>query len=199
MSYHTDNMNAMQTGERHVPSPVASVSQSAETKRSLLKQLGSNVVSLLIKAILIVLVVAIGVTFVFGVIVVDDLTMEPSLKSGDIALYYRLDKTYVLHDLVVVRVQSEDQIRRVVAREGDVVDIVEGNLVVNDAIQQERFIINETERFVEGIDFPVILMAGQVFLLSDDRVIGADSRVYGPVDIDDTQGKIVTLVRKRGL
>lgn len=189
----------MQTGERHVPSPVASVSQSAETKRSLLKQLGSNVVSLLIKAILIVLVVAIGVTFVFGVIVVDDLTMEPSLKSGDIALYYRLDKTYVLHDLVVVRVQSEDQIRRVVAREGDVVDIVEGNLVVNDAIQQERFIINETERFVEGIDFPVILMAGQVFLLSDDRVIGADSRVYGPVDIDDTQGKIVTLVRKRGL
>ena len=89
-------------------------------------------------------------------------------------------------------------VRRVVAVEGDTVDITEDGLEVNGYLQQENLIYEKTRRYEEGIDFPVTLKANEVFVLGDARENATDSRVYGVVNIEETKGKVMLIIRKRG-
>jgi signal peptidase I len=91
------------------------------------------------------------------------------------------------------------QVRRVVATAGDSVDIVEAGLVVNGALQQEPEILNKTERYQDGVDFPLTVPEGQIFVLSDSRNGANDSRIFGCVRIEDTFGKVMTVIRRRSI
>ncbi len=51
----------------------------------------------------------------------------------------------------------------------------------------------------DGITFPLTVPEGSVFVLADDRNSPEDSRIYGPVSIDATHGRVITLIRRRGL
>jgi len=169
-----------------------------ETKK-LKAGINRTVRDLIIKGILIIVfILALFVVF-FGIIIAPDPSMEPAVKSGDVIMFYRLDKNYVLHDLVVVSHDDNKQIRRVVAKGGDEVDIADGNLIVNGALQQEKNIITPTERYETGIEFPLTVPSGYIFVLNDDRNFGTDSRTYGTVAVEDTFGKAMTLLRIRGI
>ena len=120
------------------------------------------------------------------------------MKDGDLVFYYRLEKEYTASDLVVLRYQGHEQVRRVVATAGDVVDITEEGLMINGALQQEREIYEQTQRYDTGVEFPMELKEGQIFVLGDSRENASDSRVYGAVDVHDTLGKVMTIVRRRG-
>lgn len=161
--------------------------------------LTGEILRLLLKIVIIVLIFILLFTFMFGVIRYDDNTMHPAIKNGDIVFVYRLDKKYVSKDVVVVEYENKKQVRRVVAIAGDVVDITDEGLMINGALQQEVDISTETLPYVEGITYPVTLNEGQVFLLGDNRPEAADSRLYGPVEVKDTLGKVMTIVRRRGL
>lgn len=154
---------------------------------------------LVIRILVIVSVFGLVFTFVYGLHRVSDDEMNPAVKHGDMLMYYRLDKNYDIGDLVLVNWQQQTEVRRVVAKAGDVVDISEDGLLVNGALQQEAHIFQETLRYENAIDFPVSLGLNQVFLLGDARQNATDSRVYGPVDVDDTLGTVVVIMRWRGL
>jgi len=94
---------------------------------------------------------------------------------------------------------GKKQVRRVVATAGDTVDITENGLMINGALQNEPGIYQETQRYAEGIEFPVILRESQVFVLGDARANTTDSRIYGPVNINATHGKVITIFRRRNL
>lgn len=123
--------------------------------------------------------------------------MSPAINDGDLVFYYRLDKNCVANDTVIVEYEGQKQVRRVVAIEGDTVDITEDGLEINGALQQEKRIYYETLCYMEGITFPVTLESGQVFVLGDYRVEAVDSRMYGPVETDDILGKVMTVIRRR--
>ena len=89
------------------------------------------------------------------------------------------------------------QFRRVVARAGDVVDFQDGNLLVNGAMQFGDIGEGKTFRYDTGVEFPLTVGENQVFVLGDNRVDATDSRVYGAVDIDQTLGKVMTIIRRR--
>ncbi len=76
-----------------------------------------------------------------------------------------------------------------IATAGDVVDITEDGLTINGAPQQEHQIYEKTQRYDTGVDFPIKLQEGQIFVLGDSRENASDSRVYGAVDVKDTKGK----------
>jgi len=101
--------------------------------------------------------------------------------------------------VVVVDYSGKTQARRVVATAGDTVDIAEGGLVVNSALQHEPGISQMTERYKDGVDFPLTVPEGHVFLLGDSRAGAADSRIYGCVSIEDTLGKVMAVVRRRDI
>ena len=155
--------------------------------------------ALCLKIILIGVVFVIIFTFVYGLHQNIDMDAAPMVKSGDLVMFYRLDKEYSIGDLVVLDFQGERQVRRVVAKAGDTVDITEDGLVVNGSLQQESNIFESTWQYENGPTFPLTVGKNQVFVLGDARENATDSRVYGPVDKDDTLGSVITIIRRRNL
>lgn len=145
----------------------------------------------------ILIIVALMFMFVFGVVQVNDASMAPAMQEGDIVFFQRIGRDYVATDAIVVRYEGQHQIRRVVAVAGDVVDITDQGLMVNERLQQERHIFEETTQFVEGIHFPLVVPEGEVFILGDSRGRATDSRIYGTVRVEDVLGSVVTVVRRR--
>jgi len=125
--------------------------------------------------------------------------MIPAVKDGDLVIYYRWDKDYLARDLIVLEYQGEAQVRRVIAVAGDTVDISERGLIINGSLQQEREIFFKTERYAEGPEFPLTLGEGEVFVLGDARVDVTDSRIYGAVNVSDTKGQVISILRRRNL
>lgn len=158
-----------------------------------------EILSLLLKIFVTAAVFVLLFTFVFGINRTHDNTMSPAIQNGDMILFYRLDRQFRAAEAVVVEYEGEKQERRVAAVAGDTVDITEEGLVINGALQSERGIYTETLPYVDGISFPVKVKENQVFLLADHRDGAVDSRIYGPVEINQILGKVVTVIRKRDI
>ena len=180
---------------RPAPEPAPRPAQGAAPAPSLMKEL----------LFLLAKIAAIGVafllifTFMFGAYRNADASMSPAVKDGDLVIFYRLDKDYVAQDTLVLEFEGQKQVRRVIATAGDTVDINENGLVINGAPQQETGIHEPTHRYDNGVEFPITLKEGQVFVLGDSRVNATDSRVYGAVEIKDTLGKVMTILRRRNI
>lgn len=101
--------------------------------------------------------------------------------------------------MIALEYENDLQLRRVVAIEGDTVDITEEGLEINNHLQVEHQIYEETLPYTEGIDYPVKIGAGEVFVLGDKREAAIDSRVYGPIKTKDTLGKVITILRRRSI
>jgi len=155
--------------------------------------------SLIIKIALIAGIAALTLTFMYGFHYNVDPGMNPAVKNGDLVMFYRWDKRYRAGDLLLVTFQGKDQVRRVIATAGDTVDITEDGLAINGALQQEPGITQKTQRFTEGIEFPITLGEDEVFVMGDARETATDSRIYGAVSTTDSQGKVITILRRRSL
>jgi signal peptidase I len=167
----------------------------ARPQPSVLRELSS----LLIKIVVIGAAVTLVFTFIYGLHRVSDADMTPAIKDGDLILYYRLDKDYAASDLLLLSFQGVRQVARVIATQGDTVDVTENGLMINGAYQQELNIYEETPRYETGAKLPITLGANQVFVLGDSRRNATDSRVYGAVNTADTLGTVIAVVRRRNL
>ncbi|MCL2365453.1 MAG: signal peptidase I [Oscillospiraceae bacterium] len=159
----------------------------------------SELGALAVKILVITVILTLIFTFFYGFHRTTDPDMTPMVKTGDLVLFYRLGRDYVIGDLLLLDFQGERQIRRVVARAGDTVDITESGLVVNGSLQQELDIFQQTWRYENSFDFPLTVGQGQVFVLGDAREGATDSRVYGSVNTEDTLGTVITIIRRRNL
>jgi len=162
--------------------------------------LWKDLLLLLLKIVAITLAFVLLFTFLFGAIRYQDPAMGPAIKDGDLVIFNRYTPSgYLQHDAVALEVDGQKQVRRVIATEGDTVDITEDGLFINGALQQERGIYEKTERYEEGVNFPVTVPRGQIFVLGDSREGATDSRIYGTVKVEDTLGKVMTVIRLRGI
>jgi len=151
-----------------------------------------------LKIVVILTVAALLFTFLYGFHLVSEPGMVPALRGGDLVMFNRFDRDYAVGDLLLLDFEGQRQVRRVVARAGDIVDITEDQgLMVNGATVQELEIYYFTHRFEEGVDFPLVVGEHQVFVLGDARTSATDSRIYGAVDVQDTLGKVITIIRRR--
>ena len=123
--------------------------------------------------------------------------MYPAAKDGDLVVFYRLDKDYEARDLIVLEVDGAKEVRRVVAVAGDNVDFENGMLVINGIPRREPGIYEKSEQFLKGIEFPIQVPEGKVFVLGDSRENSKDSRIYGTVYIKNTYGTVIMIVRRR--
>jgi signal peptidase I len=172
---------------------------TVERKTEENKKIWLEFVYMLIKIIVIALIAAITLTFFYGLHRNTETGMFPMIKGGDLVLFNRLDKNYNIGDLLLLDFEGERQIRRVVAQAGDTVDITDDGLIVNRGIHPEPEIFVPTTQFVGGIEFPLTVPGGHVFVLGDARETASDSRIYGTVDTRNTLGTVVTIVWRRQL
>ena len=149
-----------------------------------------------------VLAVVLLFTFVIRLIGVDGHSMVPTLQDGDrlLVLNAMLDNDYEYGDIVVLRKDTfleEPIVKRVIATEGQTVDIdftagavyVDGQLLEEDYIRQPTYL-------EEGLEFPVTVPEGCVFVMGDNRNDSDDSRdpELGPVDTRQILGRAVFLL-----
>jgi signal peptidase I len=152
-----------------------------------------------VKLIIVILVIWAIFTFLFGIARVSGETMYPRIRDGDLVVYYRLEQDYYVGDVVTFLINDHRRVARVVAKGGDVVDInEEGQLLVNGNVQSEE-IFYPTEKLSGGVSYPYTVEEDSYFVLCDFRTASSDSRDYGAVAKSDIDGKIITLLRRRGL
>lgn len=126
------------------------------------------------------------------------LGMYPSVRDGDLVLAYRLQKAYGKGDLVVYEREKGLHLGRIAAMEHDVVMMDDsGSMTVNGNPQNGQILYPTYAR--ENTVYPQRVQEGMAFLLGDYRTQTWDSRDFGPIPLDDIQGKVITLVRRRGL
>lgn len=181
--------------EKEIQEKPVEEKQQKEAEYSLSK----DVYNLVIKIMEVVALIGLLYVFIFGVYQSKDISMAPAIQDGDLIIYYKLDKNYVVSDTVVVEYQGKKQTRRVVAKAGDVVNITERGLEVNGSLQQEANIYEDTLLYKDGVDFPLTVGPGQIFVLGDARESAVDSRIYGAVDVDDTLGQVFCIIRRRSI
>jgi len=140
---------------------------------------------------------------VFRLIVVSGDSMYSTLVDGDYMLllsnvFYREPEH---GDIVVISKQTFDDgapiVKRVIATEGQIVDIdfAQGIVYVDGLPLQEDYISTPTTVY-EGVDFPVIVEEGCIFVLGDNRGVSKDSRnpQIGFVDRREVLGKAIFLL-----
>lgn len=140
---------------------------------------------------------------VFRLIVVSGDSMYSTLVDGD----YMLLLSNVFYrepdhgDIVVISKQTFDDgapiVKRVIAKEGQIVDIdFEQGIVYVDGLPLTEDYISTPTTVYEGVNFPVIVEDGCVFVLGDNRGVSKDSRSpeIGLVDKREILGKALFLL-----
>jgi len=104
------------------------------------------------------------------------------------------DERFVFHgpergDIIVlhhrVQVENRDLVKRVIGLPGDTVEVRDGVVIINGRILEEPYI---TEPWGGNFDAKV-MPPGQYFVMGDNRNNSLDSRIFGPVLIEDIVGK----------
>ena len=149
-----------------------------------------------------VLAVLLLFTFVIRMISVDGTSMLPSLQDGDRLLV--LDAAWCgdlrYGDIVVLRKEAfyyEPIVKRIIAVENQTVDIdFSAGVVYVDGVPLEEDYINELTHDDEGLEFPVTVDEGCIFVMGDNRNASDDSRNprLGIVDERYVLGKAVFLI-----
>ena len=143
---------------------------------------------------------------IVGVVICPTADMYPRVDSGDMVIYYRLDKDVRAQDVIVLQKVTEDSpdpktfVLRVVAVAGDTVEVTDSErLVINGNTMIEPDIFYSTPRYEGFTEYPLTLGEGECFVLADSRNGGMDSRYFGPVNADEILGTVITIVRRNNL
>lgn len=149
-------------------------------------------------AVGILLLAAAVFNFTLGISSVEGQSMFPSLREGDIAVYFQGRAEYVAGDIVVFRRgNGPDMIKRVIAVGGDVVDVdgATGKITVNGIVRDEPYVIDTGKHF-DSVSYPLRVPAGYLFVLGDNRDISMDSRnaELGMVSAADVRGSVFVVL-----
>ena len=138
--------------------------------------------------------------FVIGLSVVGGRSMDPTLKDGDIVMYFRMTRDYHAGDIVAMKVPSGDfYIKRVAATGGQTVDVYDGRLHVDGEEVEDPHANGETEEETGAVIYPYKVRDGNVFVLGDNRTVSKDSRMFGEVNLRQIKGRVVLKVNREGV
>lgn len=160
--------------------------------------IANGYLSLLLRFAFLALVLWLLFTQVFLLTQVNGNEMYPALEDGDVILAYRLQKDYSKNDVIVYEQNGKLVIGRILGREGDVINMDDsGTLQVNGTNQGGDIMYPTYAK--DGITYPYIIPDGEFFILDDYRTQAEDSRDFGSITRGQIEGKVITIVRRRGI
>lgn len=155
-------------------------------------------INLAVKVAVIALAALIIFTQVFMVTQCSGMGMFPAIEDGDLVLAYRLHQNYEKGDVVAYTVDGTVYLGRIVAKKTDVVYMDDsGTLQINGTNQGGEIMYPTYGK--PGIEYPYRIQEDALYVLGDYRTQCQDSRDFGAIPMDDIQGKVITIVRRRGV
>lgn len=125
-------------------------------------------------------------TFLYSPIRVNGTSMYPTLQDKEfmilnkIALKDGIDR----FDIVVVKTNNTNIIKRVIALPGESVMYKDNKLYINGKVMEDNYSKTATEDFDN-----IVLKEDEYFVMGDNREVSKDSRIIGPVNIKSIKGK----------
>lgn len=125
-------------------------------------------------------------TFLYSPIRVNGTSMYPTLQDKEfmilnkIALKDGIDR----FDIVVVKTNNTNIIKRVIALPGETVMYKDNKLYINGKVMEDNYSKTATEDFDN-----IVLKEDEYFVMGDNREVSKDSRIIGPVNIKSIKGK----------
>lgn len=132
--------------------------------------------------------------FIFSTTIVDGVSMEPTLNTNERLLVNKIgfkitDLSYgdIIEFENPYNEKDYDYIKRIIALEGDIVEIIDYNIYINGKKIKENYIKekNSTNFFNDSY---WEIGTNEVFVLGDNRNRSQDSRIFGPIDKDSIVG-----------
>jgi signal peptidase I len=135
--------------------------------------------------------------FVFTILVVRGQSMFPTYDDGQVLTVNKI--AYVIGspqhgDVVAMYFPGETEkrfIKRVIAVPGETVTIFQGHVYINNQPLEESYLDSE---LVTIPDLKRTLVAGEYFVMGDNRGNSSDSRAWGPVPESFIIGKAVSRI-----
>ncbi|MBS4177142.1 signal peptidase I [Lederbergia citrea] len=150
------------------------------------------------------LLIAIGLAaviryFLFAPIVVDGLSMMPTLHNGDRMIVNKLGKPERFDIIVFHAPEQKDYIKRVIGLPGDTVEYRDDILYINGEPYAEPYLNTYKEQITDGpltADFTLeeipngqkTVPEGELFVMGDNRRFSKDSRQIGTIPIEKVIG-----------
>ena len=156
---------------------------------------------LLIKLAVIALGVFLVGHFVLGIHLNHGNQMYPAVRDGDLLITYKLD-SYRTGDVVLFKDPASGKVRisRIAAKGSCSVGLSEsGKLTIDGYVSGETSFYPTEPLEGSDISFPYSLKEGELFLLDDLRTAGKDSRIFGGMNPDEVLGKVIFVIRRRGI
>ncbi len=132
-------------------------------------------------------------TFLFRIVGVDGSSMEYTLSDQDRLIITHLFYEPEQGDIVVLELDElfeQPIIKRVVATEGQTVDITDDGKVIVDGQELQEDYIHDPTNPKNG-DYPITVPENCVFVMGDNRNNSTDSRNFGCVDEKNIMGQAV--------
>jgi signal peptidase I len=166
----------------------------AQAGPSALQRLAAEVVSGIQTLFSAAIYATLIVTFGFQVARVDGLSMAPTLEDHDRLIVNKL--VYELGDprpgdivMLYYPLNPEKMfVKRVIAKEGDIVRIVDGRVYVNDVPLHDDYVPEEFRSHDDA--GPTVVQQGYYFVMGDHRNNSSDSRHWGQVPKKYIVGKV---------
>ena len=154
-----------------------------------------------IRDIIIAALIALIILSLFKPIIIQQHSMEPNFYSGDYIIAfkqaYKLSKEPVRGDVIVFRSELKDSkgrdknlIKRVIAVEGETVEIHDGYVYVNGEKIDEPYVL---EQGISGEMEQTVVPEDCLFCCGDNREVSVDSRKdeVGFVSKDQIVGRVI--------
>lgn len=152
------------------------------------------------------LAAALVIIFTFGFLIaqVSGQGMFPAMKDGDLVVVFRTPamrltgQALAQDDIIAYQYEGRRYYARVVAVAGDQVTIGnDGSVSVNGSAPGGEIMY---PTYVRGsLSYPLTVPENTVFVLGDYRTNTLDSRDHGLIPLENVEGRVISLLRRRGL
>jgi signal peptidase I len=115
------------------------------------------------------------------IISISGTSMQPTLDDGDVVIYYNLEYSPEIGDIVIIKTGKDDSsiiVKRIIALAGQsvTVDYDKKTVFVDGKVVSEPYVTEMFKSEKNEIDYPYTVPEGHVFVLGDNRTDSVDSR-----------------------